>query len=163
MAIDPKFITAPIPGSSLTGEPGNYPWENPPQFSKIEEVIDFYTERMTDDDVESAIVSALDTGISVEVMAEQILSSGVMNGVHTYDISVLVTPVIIEMIMYIGDINQINYIESYEKKAIEKKVPLQFAKEIAREISREAQEPEKQNTIVPVGRSGLMAKRMMEE
>jgi hypothetical protein len=160
MAIDSKFITAPIPGSSLTGEPGNYPWENPPQFSKIEEVIDFYTERMTDDEVEAAIVSALDTGVSVEAMAEQILSSGVMNGVHTYDISVLVTPVINEMIMYIGDINQISYTESYEKKAVEKKVPLQFAKEIAREISREAQEP---NAVAPVERSGLMAKRMMEE
>lgn len=161
MPIDPKFLTAPIPGSSLTGEPGNYPWENPPQFSKIEEVIDFYTERMTDDDVEAAIISALDTGISVEAMSEQILNSGVMNGVHSYDVSVLVDPVIREMIMYVGDINSIDYIESYEKEAAKKRVPREIAKEIAREISKEAQAPAP--APMEVERKGLMAKRMMEE
>jgi hypothetical protein len=161
MAIDPKFLTAPIPGSSLTGEPGNYPWENPPQFSKIEEVIDFYTERMTDDEVEAAIITALDTGISVEVMAEQILTSGVMNGVHSYDVSVLVNPVIREMIMYVGDVNQIDYTEAYAKDITKKRVPRDIAKEIAREISKEAQAPEP--APMEEERKGLMAKRMMEE
>lgn len=161
MAIDPKFLTSAIPGSSLTGEPGNYPWENPPQFAKIEEVIDFYTERMTDDDVEAAIITALDTGISVEAMAEQIVSSGVMNGVHTYDVSVLVNPVIREMIMYVADINGISYTESYEKTAMEKRVPRAIAKEIAREIAKEAQTQEP--APMEMERKGLMAKRMMEE
>lgn len=161
MAIDPKFLTSPIPGASLTGEPGNYPWENPPQFAKIEEVIDFYTERMTDDDVEAAIITALDTGISVEAMAEQIVSSGVMNGVHTYDVSVLVNPVIREMIMYVADINGISYTESYEKTAMEKRVPRAIAKEIAREIAKEAQTQEP--APMEMERKGLMAKRMMEE
>lgn len=162
MAIDPKFLNSPIPGSSLTGEPGNYPWENPPQFAKIEEVIDFYTERMTDDDVEAAVITALDTGISVEAMADQILTSGVMNGVHTYDVSVLVDPVIREMIMYLADLNGIEYTESYEKPLTEKRVPRDIAKEIAREITKESQTTQ-EPAPMEMERKGLMAKRMMEE
>ena len=42
MAIDPKFLAGPIPGSSLTGTPGNTPWENPPQYAAVEDVIEFY-------------------------------------------------------------------------------------------------------------------------
>jgi DNA-binding protein Fis len=162
MAIDPKFLTSAIPGSSLTGEPGNYPWENPPQFAKIEEVIDFYTERMTDDEVEAAVITALDTGISVEAMADQILTSGVMNGVHTYDVSVLVDPVIREMIMYLADLNGIEYTESYEKPLAEKRVPRDIAKEIAREIAKESQTTQ-EPAPMEMERKGLMAKRMMEE
>ena len=94
-------------------------------------------------------------------MADQILNSGVMNGVHSYDISVLVNPVIREMIMYVGDISNVDYIESYEKEAVKKRVPREIAKEIAREISKEAQAPAP--APMEVERKGLMAKRMMEE
>ena len=33
--VDP--FDAPIPGQSLTDEPGNYPWEHPPQYTNPEE------------------------------------------------------------------------------------------------------------------------------
>ena len=40
---EPEFnrFDAPIPGQSLTDEPGNYPWEHPPQFASVEEATDF--------------------------------------------------------------------------------------------------------------------------
>ena len=37
---------APIPGQSLTDEPGNYPWEHPPKTASIEEAMDFVYESM---------------------------------------------------------------------------------------------------------------------
>ena len=36
------FLEAPIPGMSLTTEPGSVPWEQPPQLVTIQQVADFY-------------------------------------------------------------------------------------------------------------------------
>ena len=36
----------PVPGQSLTDEPGNYPWEHPPKSASIEEATDFVYEAM---------------------------------------------------------------------------------------------------------------------
>ena len=39
-----NIFDAPIPGQSLTDEPGNYPWEHPPKTASIEEAMDFVYE-----------------------------------------------------------------------------------------------------------------------
>ena len=33
---------APIPGQSLTDTPGNYPWEHPPQYTDVDDILDIY-------------------------------------------------------------------------------------------------------------------------
>lgn len=167
MAIDPKFLAGPIPGSSLTGTPGNTPWENPPQYAAVEDVIEFYIERLTDEDVAESIVKALEGGITVDNIAEQVVTSAGMNGVHTYDAGILVNPVVRELIMYVGDLYAVDYVESYEKQAKQKKIPSNIAKQIAKELSTEF----KQTSTPSIGDrmtssvSGLMSKPtiMMEE
>ena len=42
------MFDAPIPGQSLTDEPGNYPWEHPPQTASIEEAADAVYESIMD-------------------------------------------------------------------------------------------------------------------
>ena len=44
--IEPEdnVFDAPIPGQSLTDEPGNYPWEHAPQTASIEEATDYVYE-----------------------------------------------------------------------------------------------------------------------
>lgn len=162
MAIDIKFLNGPVPGSSLTGTPGNTPWENPPQFAAVEDVIEFYTERITDEDVAESIVKALEGGITVETVAEQIVSSAGMNGVHTYDAGVLVNPIVRELIMYVGDLYQVDYIESYNKQAKQKKVAPEVARQIAKEIAAELKKPPMNAPIVEAGGigggNGLMSK-----
>ena len=37
---------APIPGQGLTDEPGNYPWEHPPQFTDPDEAAEFVWDRL---------------------------------------------------------------------------------------------------------------------
>ena len=43
--IEPK-LDAPIPGMSLTHELGARPWQQPAQYTTIDEVIDYYVTRM---------------------------------------------------------------------------------------------------------------------
>jgi hypothetical protein len=134
---DPESLSAPIPGMSLTTEPGNRPWENPPQIVNIEEAVQFYAEKLLDPEKEDAILNAFSEQVSIEAMADMITTSAVMEGIHTIDISILVTPVIYEMLKYVGDINDVDYVESYEELEKKKRIPVSEAKNIVKEIVKE--------------------------
>jgi hypothetical protein len=159
MAIDPKFLTGPIPGMSLTTEPGNRPWENPPEMVTIQEVAKFYTDRILDIDSEDAILKALDEGISIENIAEATLRSGVMDGRHTIDMLILAHPIVRELLMFVADSNGAEYVESYKKQAKEKRVPYSVAKRLMQEVVAEESAPAPvAEEVAPVQpRRGLMA------
>lgn len=154
--VDPEYLQGPIPGMSLTTELGSRPWENPPVYPTVEEAISFYTEQILDPDTEDFIVEVLTKGISVEAASDQIISSGVMNGMHTIDVGFLIDPVIRELIMYVADLTGIDYVESYDKVEKEKRIPLSVARRIVEEIFSE--EPEPMPEAVPAS-AGLMARR----
>jgi hypothetical protein len=173
---DPESLSAPIPGMSLTTEPGNRPWENPPQLTTLEEAVGFYTEKLLDPEKEDAILNAFAEEISIESMADMITTSAVMDGIHTIDVSILVSPVIHEMLKYVADINDVDYIESYADIEKKKRIPVSEARkivdEVVKEMGREAVPnfpelgaPEKEEEEMPKPRSaGLMARKpRMEE
>jgi len=160
--ISPRFLEAPIPGMSLTTEPGNRPWENPPMLVTAQDAADFYSERLLDEETQDFIVAALDQGLSVDVLVEQLTTSAVMEGYHTIDISVLIAPIVRELIMYVGDINKVDYVVSYEEMQKAKRVSYKLAKDVVKEVMQEdtKQEPDEEESVKPKGRGrGLMAKR----
>lgn len=120
---DVSSLNAPIPGMSLTTEPGNRPWENPPQLNTVEEAIEYYTDKLTEPERIDYLLEALSLEVSVEAIADALTTSSVMNGIHTVDVSILVSPVLYELIKYIAEIHEMEYIESYEKVAKKNKIP----------------------------------------
>lgn len=169
----PASLKAPIPGMSLTTEPGNRPWENPPQLVTVDEAVEFYTEKILDPDKADAILNAMDEEVSIEAMADMLTTSAVMDGIHTIDVSILVTPVVQEMLRYVGDLNEIEYIDSYEELDKKNKISRIEAKKIAREAIKEraSEVPNpKQKDVDITGitsmeepKSGLMARRTKSE
>jgi hypothetical protein len=136
--VDPSYLEGPIPGMSLTSEPGARPWENPPVYVEVGDVVAFYTERILDQDAEDFIVMTLEKQISVEAAANHLVSSGVMNGMHTMDTAFLVTPVVRELLMYVGDLTGVKYVESYDKLDQEKRIPRSLARQIVEEVFAES-------------------------
>ena len=104
----PSF-DAPIPGQAMVSELGARPWQQPSQYTTIEEAVDFYISKMSSDDVAIQIEDILEMGVSVADLAHVIQLSNVMEGVHSIDVGVLATPVLIEFIMLIGDSADIDY------------------------------------------------------
>ena len=94
----PQF-DAPIPGQSLTSEPRLYPWENPPQFDDPKDVIEFYIKNLAAQEVMDDIFIALDEGFPLNILVKSILSTGVMEGIHSVDVSLIVAPVLHEYIL----------------------------------------------------------------
>ena len=96
--IEARF-EAPIPGQSLTGEPRQYPWESPPELDKVEDVIKFYIDKLSSQEVMDDLFIALDEGFPLNILVKSILTTGVMEGVHSIDISMIVAPVLHEYIL----------------------------------------------------------------
>ena len=94
---------APIPGEALTAEVGSRPWQKPPQYSTVEDALEYYVPRLTDKDFESDLLDTMELGVPVTTMANSIQISGVMQGLHTVDVGLLLIPVLMEMIAFLGD------------------------------------------------------------
>lgn len=116
MAADVGFVNAPIPGMSLTTEPGNRPWENPPQLVTVEDALEFYANKLiADSDNHDAILEMLELQVPVENVARILQKTSVMEGFHTIDVGILVTPAVEEMIMAIADMYGVRYAESMDQ------------------------------------------------
>jgi len=103
------LFDAPIPGQGMLHELGARPWQNPPQYTTLEETVDFYISKMSTDEVANQVLDVLEMGIPVTDLAHVIQLANVMEGVHTVDVGVLVTPILIEFIMLIGDSANVKY------------------------------------------------------
>lgn len=84
----------PIPGQSLTTEPKNVPWEQPPQMAEVDDVARYYIERIADDEVIDDMAAMVQTGVPLAPLVESIYLTGVAKGLHTLDAGLLVAPMI---------------------------------------------------------------------
>jgi len=113
MSNQPSF-DAPIPGQSLTMELGSKPWQNPSRFTNVDDTIDYYMERMSSEEFMVQLAEVLESGVPVTSIANSIQLSSVMEGVHTVDVGMLVLPMIMEMLMMIGDSAGVKYDKGLE-------------------------------------------------
>jgi hypothetical protein len=115
MAADTGFLNAPIPGMSLTSEPGDRPWESPPSLVTVEEAMEYYASKILGNrDAHDQLLDVLELGVPVSNLASILQKNSVMNGVHTLDVGMLVLPVIEELIMAVADMNDVRYVPSPE-------------------------------------------------
>lgn len=154
------FATGPIPGMSLTGAPRNVPWENPPMLASVEDAIAYYTDKLLDPEAEDKILSVLDNKISIENIAETIITSSTMNGIHSLDVGVLINPVVRELLMLVADSTNTPYVESYKKLQKEQMIPRSVAREVVQRVSMAPEMPSEQlsqEASMPAEYRGLMA------
>ena len=113
------MFNAPIPGQSLTSEPRNYPWENPPEFANPEEALLFHMDRLKDPSKVKAVAGLLTLGLDVVTLTEGILRGAVAEGRHSVDVSMLIGPIIHEYIVGVADAAGIDYDEGLEEDEID--------------------------------------------
>ena len=93
---------APIPGQSLTDEPGNYPWEHPPKTVDPEQALDKFWNRLTDPEVAEEIIIMMESGVPVEALARILTFTGFAEGEFTPDVGFLTIEPLMKMIAAIG-------------------------------------------------------------
>tara|TARA_Y100000004_G_C8924216_1_gene416871 strand:- start:658 stop:1179 length:522 start_codon:yes stop_codon:yes gene_type:complete len=102
--IPPEFdpFNTPVPGQSLTDEPGNYPWEHPPRKTDPEVVLEEIWRSITTPAAVEEMIYLLEAGVPVEGIARTIVFAGFMEGEFTPDLGFTLAEPIMEMITAIG-------------------------------------------------------------
>jgi len=161
---EPMF-DGPIPGESLTAELGARPWQSPPQYANVDDVIDYYMSRMSQEDFMVQLVDVLEMGAPVSAIANSIQLSGVMQGLHTIDSGILVMPIIMEMIMMLGDAAGVKYESGVDnpdknktRETLLTKVAMNYDKKLKEIDVKEVIEEKEEEPDVQYS-SGLMARR----
>lgn len=104
-------LNAPIPGMSLTKEPGNSPWEQPPLHDTPEKALAFYLEKLDDEETLDDLLFALEAGYPVDAMVDFLTSYSVMEGYHSFDVKMLLSPLLHEYIINLADAAGVEYQE----------------------------------------------------
>ena len=97
------LIDAPIAGQSLTSEVGGWPWEQPPQYTTVEEALEFYVPRLTEPTLQNELMDVIEMGLPLTTIANSLQQGAVMQGTHSLDVGILVMPVIMEMLAYLAE------------------------------------------------------------
>ena len=159
---------APIAGQSLTAEVGNRPWQNPPQFAEVDDAINFYVPKLLDPAFSEQLLDVIEMGVPLTTIANGMQVGGVMQGLHTIDIGILVIPVLVEMMTLIAEEEGIEYNSGIEDKGqqLPSDSTISLAMKKAREKmgKEEPQQPmEEEPMEEPQGppTTGLMGRRSM--
>jgi len=164
MRNEPTF-DAPIPGMSLTHELGGRPWQTPPQFSSVDETIQYYMETMSSDEFIDELMDVIELGVPLADLANTIQLANVMEGKHSLDVGILIMPVLMETMAYLAEESGIEY-EVGTNKKIGSDKPSQAA--VARALTmvkkkkgKVSEEPEEEQVEMELEEpsGGLMSRR----
>ena len=107
--LNKPLLDAPISGQHMTSELGGRPWQQAPQYKTVDDAIEYYLDRMSSDEFTDQLVDVLEMDVPVTTLANTLQLGGVMDGKHTVDVGMLVMPLLMEMIMLVGDMADVKY------------------------------------------------------
>jgi len=135
-----------IPGQSLTAEPKNAPYENPPEMNTPEDAVRWHLDRLTEDDRFGSLLDAMELGLDVVTITEGLLRGAVMEGRHNVDISLIIAPVIHEFIKTSAEETDIDFEEGIpddteDNEQVKYRINARKAKKMIAEYESEDGEP----------------------
>ena len=106
-----------IPGQSLTEDPGKYPWENPPQYTDVNDVMRMYMETILDEGTMFGLFSMLEARIPVAQIVQGMVLQGIGEGLYSPDIALLIMDELVMLIVNIAKAADIEFVHGYEREA----------------------------------------------
>ena len=94
-----SMFEAPVPGQSLTKEPGKYPWESPAQFNNIDDAMQHYLNRFQDEKVMFNLFSLMEAKVPITTIAGSMIMHGFAEGLYTPDVGLLVANDLMEVLV----------------------------------------------------------------
>jgi len=111
---DAPFIDGPIAGQSLTFELGNRPWQQPPQYTTVEETLEYYIPRFLDSDISEQLIDVIEMGVPLTTIANAMQTGGVMEGLHSLDVGIVITPALVEVISQMATQAEVDFKQQTE-------------------------------------------------
>ena len=103
-----EAFDAPIAGMALTRVGCAEAVAISPQYPTVEEALDFYIPRLSSQQFAGRLLDIIEQGIPLTA-PETITLGGVMQGLHTIDVAVLINPVLVELMAGIAENADVKY------------------------------------------------------
>ena len=152
---------APIPGQSLTNEPGNAPWEHPPQMVKMEEAMGYVWEKLSEEKNFKRSIALLKFGMPIEALAKVISFSGFLEGKWTVDVAKMLEPTVGQMIATLGASAKVPMKISLDDQSDSQFLNEMASNELALDKSKAKAEGKLTEKITKPKAKGLMTKGVM--
>ena len=88
----------PIPGANYTSDTKNYPWRQPPEFTDLDEALDYMAKRLTQFKVANGVLTMAELGLPLYKITSMILTMGMGEGKWTADYMLLMAGPVTRMI-----------------------------------------------------------------
>ena len=160
--IQQPSLDAPIPGEGLTHELGDRPWQKPAQLTNVDEVMPFYREKILDEEFIPQLLQVIELGIPLTTIANSMQNAAVMEGVHSIDVGILMLPIVVELLKFVAEKNNVKYVTGMEKRDVkpnDEMITALAMKEIGEE-SGMPEEPAEEESVEEPQPRGLMARSM---
>ena len=103
--------SSPLPGESLTNDPDTpLPFEGSPQFTDQEELLNYYFELLTSEDVYENLMDALEQGFPVMDMVQTLLLKGFEDGLFNPDLMMIVAEPLAYMMIALAERQNIDVV-----------------------------------------------------
>ena len=161
-------VDAPIPGQSLTAPLGDRPWQQPARYSAPEDALAYYVDKITNPQIANQMLNILELGVPISTLVDVMQTGGVMEGLHSVDVGVIISPALAETMEGMAKAAEIDYTvlgdepENLSPKAAEVAIALEKAAKEKNAPQEMVQEefpmdmPEEDKT------KGLMARRIKD-
>lgn len=109
----PKVITESdpfakaVPGYSLTGSPGKWPWERPPQFTNPDDAIEYILDQVEEPRATERYTKLMIAGVSIEEIVTSIAIAGFQEGFYNPDVAELIKMPLAIYFMNMAEENEI--------------------------------------------------------
>lgn len=131
-----------MPLYSLTQDPRKYKFKQPAQINNFDEIVEFYIERISREDVLDDIIAVLEDGLPLENLTKLIVRLAVMEGIHSIENGFLVRPLVYEYVKGLADEAGITYKEKFSNKAEKEEKQLRRAASRVKKSLRGREEDE---------------------
>lgn len=156
----PDFDTArfnsPIPGMSLTTEPGSRPWEKPAKYPNAEDALQFYIQELSAPERLNNLFDILERKFPVTTLVDSIVISGVMEGLHSLDVAILLSPALFQYVTGVAEIAGVEYKSGMEGDGRDSDTLISTAmKEAELDDSVEEEQDEQVDELMEIAEYGI--------
>ena len=103
-------LNRPIPGQGLTSDPENpYPWEKPPEFTDLEDGLQYVFGRLINPEVYVSIMNVIDDGTALMDITQGILFKGFTEGKWNPDLMMMLAEPTTYMLMALAERADIDF------------------------------------------------------
>lgn len=95
-------MDGPIPGQGLTQTPNGAAYQNPPQYSDLDELLESIWAKFNDPQQGIKIYGLLKAGMPAEAIARVVLFAAFSQGVCTVDLALLALPTVIRQLVAVA-------------------------------------------------------------